>query len=614
MLDFRILGPFEVHREGGSLPLGGRQQRALLAALVLRANELVSSERLIDELWPEDPPDTADHLVHVYVSRLRKALGDDGRDVLVTRQPGYELLIPSGGRDLDRFEERLGDAKAARDEGRLDDAAEALRDALGLWRGPALADLVSETFARADAARLNELRISAIEDLVEIELARGDPDLVPQLRALVEEHPLRERLRGFLMVALYREGRQAEALQAYEEARATLADELGIDPSQDLQDLYRRVLNQDPELRIERPILRGAVPSQDEDLLDEGGAEGGRRASPLERRRLRATGIVLFAALIVGTMFVMVVRDGESDVVDPAGEVIHLSTDGADVLDRYALNETPSAIAVDGPTVWIADRGAGTVTRIDTDTGRQDPTSAEAEPYELEASDGQAWVIDPFGGSVNVVTAEGGSERVWGSRGPIDAVLAFDLLWVLDAITGSVIRIDPTTRDPVGDRIQLPDVGFVDERSPGPIRIAATSDAVWVLNALRPSLVRIDPEGVVEPTPIDLYCPFSSAASTEACRPTDLAGNERGLWVSMEHAGVVSVFGPDGERRRSQEDLASPTDIALTRDGAWVVTDGGARLVHLDASARPTGSWLAPQLIADVAADDDGAWVSLRAP
>ena len=171
-LGFLILGPFEVHLDGEPLALGGRQQRALLAALTLRANELVSSERLIDELWPEDPPDTADHLVHVYVSRLRKALGDEGRPILVTRPPGYQLVLERGQVDLDRFEDHVAAARSATEEGRYAEASASLREALALWRGPALADVASESFARADAERLNELRVAATEDLMGVG-ARG---------------------------------------------------------------------------------------------------------------------------------------------------------------------------------------------------------------------------------------------------------------------------------------------------------------------------------------------------------------------------------------------------------------------------------------------------------
>jgi DNA-binding SARP family transcriptional activator/DNA-binding beta-propeller fold protein YncE len=607
MLDFQILGPFEVHRDGEPLPLGGRQQRALLAALVLRANELVSSERLIDELWPEDPPDTADHLVHVYVSRLRKALGDEGRDVLVTRQPGYELLVPAGARDLDRFEEHLTRARAARDVGHLDDAASALRDALALWRGPALADLVSESFARADAARLNELRIGAVEDLVEVELARGDPDLVPQLRSLVEEHPLRERLRGFLMVALYREGRQAEALQAYEEARATLADELGIDPSQELQDLYRRVLNQDPELRIERPVLRAAVTTADPGspaVASEIPGAAAPAPSPRRRRTVLVGGIGVLALLVAaGTVAVLLGGDGDGTGMAPTAEVVRISSDATDVLDRLPFDGTPSAMTIDGPILWIADPDARTITRVDTRTGEGRPYSAEGVPYAIEAAGGRAWVMDPFGGTVTLIEGDASPRVIRQSHAPVDAVYAFDALWILDAIDESVSKIDPESGESLA-RIDL-------ESDSGPIEIDASPDAIWVLNALDRSLARIDPvTGLLDPLGVDLYCP----PSAPGCRPSHLAVSDDLEWVTIEHAGTVELFDEDGQQVISVEGWASPSQLVAWNEGAWIVMDGGSSLMHLDVHARPAGEWHSARAILGVASDGGEAWTSLAPP
>jgi len=601
VLDFRVLGPFEVHRDGEPISLGGRQQRALLAALTLRANELVSAERLIDELWPEDPPDTADHLVHVYVSRLRKALGDDDHHVLATRQPGYELAIPPGGRDLDRFEQHLVQAKVERDDCRLDDAATDLRDALALWRGPALADLVSETFARADAARLNELRFSTIEDLIEVELARGDPGLVPQLRSLVEEHPLRERLRGFLMIALYREGRQAEALQAYEETRATLADELGIDPSQELQDLYRRVLNQDPELLVERPVLwdgsaaRPVVPP-DAGAADERPASG---ASP-DRRRLAlliGLGTVLVAVLVATIQLVR--PSGGAGADDARAEVVHLSTDGDEVLERMPVDVVPSAMATDGSVVWLADRDTRTVTRLDTLTGEERTISPGGVPYALEAAEGRLWVMDPFGGTVTLIDGDAPAKVIKRSAGPLDAVYAFDSLWVLDGIDESVLRIDPTEGRTL-TRIEL-------DRGSGPIHIASTADDVWVLNGLDPSMSRIDPDSGLDASPIPLFCP----ASTPGCRPFGLATSGDDIWVTIEHPGVVELFDGEGEPRISVDGLPTPSAVVASADGSWIVIDDGARLMHLDVDGRRAGDWDPSQRILGVAVGTGAPWASL---
>jgi DNA-binding SARP family transcriptional activator len=203
-MKFRLLGPLEVAEQDRLLALGGRKQRSLLAVLLLQANEVVSTERLIDELWGESPPSTVGKSVQVYVSRLRKQLGEDR---LITRAPGYLLRVDPSELDVACFERLLAEAR------RLDPepAAERLRKALGLWRGPALADLSYEPFAQSSIARLGELRLVALEQRIEAELAIGrHAELAGELDALVAQHPLRERLRGHLMLALYRSGRQAE--------------------------------------------------------------------------------------------------------------------------------------------------------------------------------------------------------------------------------------------------------------------------------------------------------------------------------------------------------------------------------------------------------------------
>jgi DNA-binding SARP family transcriptional activator len=203
-MKFRLLGPLEVAEQDRLLALGGRKQRSLLAVLLLQANEVVSTERLIDELWGESPPSTVGKSVQVYVSRLRKQLGEDR---LITRAPGYLLRVDPSELDVACFERLLAEAR------RLDPepAAERLRKALDLWRGPALADLSYEPFAQSSIARLGELRLVALEQRIEAELAIGrHAELAGELDALVAQHPLRERLRGHLMLALYRSGRQAE--------------------------------------------------------------------------------------------------------------------------------------------------------------------------------------------------------------------------------------------------------------------------------------------------------------------------------------------------------------------------------------------------------------------
>ena len=245
-MEFRILGPLEVWNGGGEVSLGGPKPRALLAVLLLHPNEVVPTDRLIDDLWGEDSPEDAAAALRVNVSRLRKALPDG---VLSTRSPGYLVRIEPDALDLHRFERLVDEGRSLLARGLAVDASARLREALSLWRGPALADFAYESFAQAPIARLEEIRLAALELRIDADLALGRHDeLVGEIEALVAEHPLRERLRMDLMTALYQSGRQAESLDAYQDARRALVDGLGIDPSPALQELERAILRQDPSL------------------------------------------------------------------------------------------------------------------------------------------------------------------------------------------------------------------------------------------------------------------------------------------------------------------------------------------------------------------------------
>jgi WD40 repeat protein/DNA-binding SARP family transcriptional activator len=246
-LDFRLLGPLEVVGDGGrGVSIGKGRQRALLALLILRANELVATDRLVEELWGESPPPTAQRMLHNQVSALRSVLGRNGR--LETLGSAYRLNIDPGERDIDRFEELMASGRARIDTD-PEGAAERFRQALELWRGPPLADLTYERFAQTEIARLEERRWAAFEASFEAELALGrHADLVSELEAAVAEQPLREHLHGQLMLALYRCGRQAEALEAYRRARGTLVEEIGVEPGSELRALQDAILTQDPAL------------------------------------------------------------------------------------------------------------------------------------------------------------------------------------------------------------------------------------------------------------------------------------------------------------------------------------------------------------------------------
>ncbi|NUR78586.1 MAG: AfsR/SARP family transcriptional regulator, partial [Thermoleophilia bacterium] len=231
-MEFRILGPLEVAEDGDVLALGRGRQRALLGLLLLHANEVVAQDRLVDDLWGESPPPTAFTALHGYVSRLRKLLGADR---VLTSPPGYMLRLDTHELDLHRFERLV--------------ERERYREALALWRGQPLADLAFESFARSEIDRLEESRLTALEGRVEQDLAEGrHGEIVGELEALVDEHPLRERFAAQLMLALYRSGRQAEALDVYRAARSRLVEELGLEPSEILRRLERQILDHDRTL------------------------------------------------------------------------------------------------------------------------------------------------------------------------------------------------------------------------------------------------------------------------------------------------------------------------------------------------------------------------------
>jgi DNA-binding SARP family transcriptional activator len=261
-LRFSVLGPLRVWRHATVVDLGPVQQRVVLAVLALQAGRPVGRQQMIDAVWGETQPRNAVNLVQRHVSGLRRALEPDrpGRtpsDLLTWTDSGYLLTLPPGALDLDLFARELARARTARGAGRLQEAAAALHSALELWRGP-VCDGLSSPFLDAQADRLAESRVSALEDRIELDLVIGDHgDLIAELRDLIAEHPLRERLRGLLMLALYRAGRQADALTAFRDARRQLHDELGVEPSAPLQQLHQQILTADPALAPGGPAQAG---------------------------------------------------------------------------------------------------------------------------------------------------------------------------------------------------------------------------------------------------------------------------------------------------------------------------------------------------------------------
>lgn len=360
-VEFRILGPVEALEDGRPLNLGGPRPRAVLAVLLLHAGQVVTTSTLIDQVWGERAPDTAANVLQSYVSQLRKALG---RDTIETKEPGYRLRVEHEALDLRRFERLAADGAEQLERGRADDAAALLTEALTLWRGPALADVADEGSLQLAAARLDELRLIALERRLEADLACGrHGELVGELDALSAAHPLRERPRELQMLALYRCGRQADALAAYRAARTMLVDELGIEPTTALQELERAILNHDPSLdlagrtrteaRHSRTLLVAAL-----ELTALGSLAG--LAEPLagvgEGRELVLASTVADGTQLAGaSAHVRAVREQlAARGVAARGAAFTSITPGAD-LSRVAFEQESELVVVDAPDRLLED-------------------------------------------------------------------------------------------------------------------------------------------------------------------------------------------------------------------------------------------------------------------
>ena len=527
-LQFRVLGPIEVSGGGQSLPLGGPKQRALLADLILNAGSIVSTARLIGDLWGDDPPPTASHTVETYVSRLRRVLRDGSAPgVLLTRPPGYILNVEPGHVDAFRFEQLVRDGTAA--AGRGDDAGASalLRAALALWRGQALADVADTPFARSAATRLNDQHLLAVERRIESDLKLGRAqDLVPELEALVASHGYHEPFHRQLMLALYRSGRQSEALGAFRRARGLLAGELGIEPGPELRRMEQAILRQDPELE-QPPALLPQRPGPSGTCSGPYSARPGSAAAAnawYRRRALIAAGLALAVTVAAGVPLAL--RAAETRQECPGerhrgavgiGNLGHLragnavgagqpgrgrgsvwatSPDGNAVYridpatqaitQAIGVGAGPDGIAWADGDVWVANSSDGTVSRIDSVTGQVVQTiGAGSEPTGVAAGLGAVWVTDPVGSTVSRIDPSSGqlTQTIALTSPPYAIALGAGSIWVTSPADDSVTRIDPVAGQP----IQTISVGA------DPSAIAYGFGSVWVANGLDSTVSRINP-------------------------------------------------------------------------------------------------------------------------
>jgi YVTN family beta-propeller protein len=599
-MDYRILGPLEVVDQSRPLSLGGSRQRALLALLLLHPNEVVSTDRLLDELWREQPPESGPKAVQVLVSQLRKALQDSGGDgALVTQAPGYVMRVGDGELDRERFESLVEQASAeANDETR----ATLLREALGIWRGPPLADLSYEDFAQPAIARLSQARLAALEDRIEADLALGRHSAVTgELEQLVTEHPLRERLRGQLMLALYRSGRQADALAVYQAGRRTLVDELGVEPSPELRQLQKRILDQDSalgEFRKER--------SRDV-------------AAPTTRRRgrlLLLTGLAAVAAVAAILAAVLLTRgsDAGSVAVSPNSvAVIDPSTNR--VTDDVALGgESPGPIDVNDEGLWILNLNSQTLSHVDPRTREVRSTQGiGGTPDNMAAAGHQVWVIDSCNSNTNpslfryehgspgnfeevsLPPASGAGETA--QRVACGLTANEDSAWAGMTAPASVVQaiIDPALNIANADApIALPG---------HPTAIALGEAAVWVADYSDSVVYRVD----LDTGKVD-------ARIRVGAGPISIAVGLGAVWVANQNDGSVSRIDPRTNAVVKAISVgALPHGIAIGAEAVWVANAGDGTVSRLDVATNSVASTISvghrPQ---GIAVAGDLVWVTVR--
>ena len=413
MTEFRLLGPVEAGERGEPLPLPVGKPRALLARLLLDADRVVAAEALVDALWGDEPPASAGKLVQAYVSQLRKALPDG---TIETRPPGYVVRAAQRDLDLGRFESLAAEADEDGDPARR---AELLERALALWRGEPLAEFRDEPFARAAARRLGELRLAALERKLEVELELGRHErALPELDALVEEEPLRERPRRLLMLALYRSGRQADALARYREGRRLLVGELGIEPGAELQELERRILRRDPSLAD-----FAASPAQRRGCVICAGSQLTEIAAPLcaDGRELLVVELARRASdLPARTQRLEELRptlDGHGVAVRAAA---YTSAAPADDLVRLAADQDAELVVTPFPLEELAELPCDVAFAPRPDL-RFEPRGPVLVPFgggreEWPAVELGAWLARSHGVGLRLLGAEGGNEHRDASR------------------------------------------------------------------------------------------------------------------------------------------------------------------------------------------------------
>ena len=536
-----MLGPLEARLGGESLRLGGAKQRALLAILLLHEGEVMSADRLIELLWGDHPPGDAPMALQAHVSRLRKLLAPMEREaavVLATQAPGYALRLGDCELDLRRFQELVAAGHQRLETGDVAAAADAIRQALGLWRGRPLADVEDEPFAAEAILALDDAWLEATEARLDADLALGRHGAITaDLQALVRRHPLRERLRGQLMLALYRSGRQAEALDVFSDGRRQLVEELGLEPGRALKELQAAILVQDPALE-----LRRTQPS------------GVRRASVW-----RWAAVAVLAALAAAGTLVSILGDEPVPRTAPAritsGSLVGLDAASGEVRSRTPLGSTPTAVTAGEGAVWVLDADDQTVSRVEPGSQAIATFGIGSTPTDLAAGAGALWV---------------------GSGGVRESAQS------ASSVTVGLARVDPATRT-VRARVRLPAARTIGSNTVED-HVAVEPDAVWTI-APDGALVRIEPRT------------NRVVARVRGLRAQAVGAGEGQVWALSGDGTIARI---DRETNtiaaKGRIDASAVASLAVGGGSAWVTApadgtvwrvDGGSRLRMRTVRAEP---------------------------
>lgn len=597
-LEIFILGPLEVRRGSTALEIGSAKQRALLGVLLLHAGEAISTQRLVDELWGERPPATAEKLVQGYVHALRKQLGEG---VVETRPPGYRIAPGSVSLDVTEFEELTTAARAASPAESV-----ALRErALALWRGAALANVALEGPEQQTVTRLGDACMATQIELIDARLALGGhAQVIGELQSLTAAHPYQEKPAAQLMLALYRSGRQADALKVYRRIRTRLDDELGLEPSQELRDLESAILRHDPALSVTATDDRARV--QVDDLVE---ADASERPVRRSRRTIVVVGVAV-AAVAMALVTVAAVAglprgDVEAVVVSP-NSVAVIDPDTNRVTRTIPVGVRPGAIADGAGAVWVANLDDGSLSRIDRETSTvvrnvplpatpDDVATGAAAVWVVNGRLGTLYRVDPAFGRVTdalrlgeraVTFTDGGVAvepgSVWAAFG--DSTLA---------------RVESSRPREAG----LADAGE------GPADVVVAFGSIWVSNSGDPSVQRFFP-GTFESGPVREF--------TVGRRPTGMAAGSGAIWVACAEDDYVARLdaSPGFESVRTIPVGDGPSAVAADDDGSvWVANTADGTVSRIDVETSdvvatiPVGN--APSGIAVV---DGAVWVTVQAP